>query len=449
MTAPDFRAVADAVAADIGAGRLRPGERLPPQRDFARVHGIANSTATRVYAELTRRGLVVGEVGRGTYVRAAEDRAYPLTDPTTAAVDLELSVPTVPEQFPWLADGLARMLRPDVLRATLRPLGAAGTPEARTAAAAALSGPGWTVDPERVLFTGSGRQAIAAAIAALVPPGGRLGVEELTYPVVRATAARLGATLVPLALDAEGLRPDAVAAAHRAGRLHAVYLQPTLHNPLSLTMPAGRRDELADLARELDLTLIEDAVWAHLAARPLRPLAARAPERTVVVDSLSKRLAPGLTVGFAVPPAGLVDAVAQAVRAGAWTAPRFALEAATGWLRDGTAARVADAKRTDVRIRQEAVRARLSGFRVRTAPDAYMCWWELPDPWRADTFVAAAARRGIAVTPAAAFAVRPASAPNAVRLGLASPPVDVLADALARLAELARRGPDGGDAGAS
>ncbi|NUU20425.1 MAG: PLP-dependent aminotransferase family protein, partial [Streptomycetaceae bacterium] len=87
-------------------------------------------------------------------------------------------------------------------------------------------------------------------------------------------------------------------------------------------------------------------------------------------------------------------------------------------------------------------RDRLSGFRVRTSPDAYMFLWELPDAWRADTFVAAAARRGIAVTPGSAFAVRPAAAPNAVRLGLASPPPDALTRALATLADLARSGPD-------
>ncbi|MDF3149595.1 winged helix-turn-helix domain-containing protein, partial [Streptomyces sp. T21Q-yed] len=67
----DYRRLAEHIADDITAGRLKPGERLPPQRVFARRRGIAGSTAGRVYAELVRRGLVVGEVGRGTFVRAA------------------------------------------------------------------------------------------------------------------------------------------------------------------------------------------------------------------------------------------------------------------------------------------------------------------------------------------------------------------------------------------
>ncbi|WP_218577245.1 GntR family transcriptional regulator [Phytohabitans rumicis] len=67
----DYRLIADALADDVTAGRLRPGDRLPPQREFARARGIASSTAARVYGELVRRGLAVGEVGRGTFVRAA------------------------------------------------------------------------------------------------------------------------------------------------------------------------------------------------------------------------------------------------------------------------------------------------------------------------------------------------------------------------------------------
>ncbi|MCH0543202.1 GntR family transcriptional regulator [Streptomyces sp. MUM 203J] len=66
----DYRQVAEEVAAQIAEGLLRPGDRLPPQRRFARQHGVAVSTAARVYQELARRGLTVGEVGRGTGLRA-------------------------------------------------------------------------------------------------------------------------------------------------------------------------------------------------------------------------------------------------------------------------------------------------------------------------------------------------------------------------------------------
>ncbi|ARI56340.1 MULTISPECIES: PLP-dependent aminotransferase family protein [Streptomyces] len=441
----DYRSVADTVAAEIGAGRLKAGERLPTQREFARQYGIANSTATRVYQELARRGLTEGHVGRGTFVRDTSGTAAPaapaLSEPAGSRIDLELNYPVVPEQAELLAAGLGGLLRPERLEPVLRPVGAAGTPAARAAAADLLARGGWRPDPARVLFAGSGRQAISAVVAALTRPGARLGVEELTYPVLKAIATRLGVTLVPLAMDGAGLIPEAVEEAHRAGPLHAVYVQPVLHNPLSLTMPAERLDRLADVLLRCGIHAIEDAVWAFL-RDDLPPLASRAPERTVLVDSLSKRLAPGLSLGFAVAPAAASGAVAAALRSGGWTPMGFPLEAMARWQAVGAVETLVRAKQRQAVERQEVAERHLGDFVTRSAPGSYYRWWELPKPWRADTFVAAAARHGIAVTPAAAFAVGRHRGPHAIRLGLASPSGQTLSRALATLADLARSAPE-------
>ncbi|MDH6707789.1 DNA-binding transcriptional MocR family regulator [Kitasatospora sp. MAA19] len=444
----DYRLIADEIAAAITGGRLRPGQRLPTQRAFARSRGIANSTAGRVYRELARRGLTTGEVGRGTFVRAGHGAAgrasggaggdqVALAEPAGAPVDLELNYPAVPQLSGLLATALAPLLRADALGAALAPVGAAGTGAARQAFAELVSDGSREVAGEELLFAGNGRQAIAAALSALVPPGHRLGVEALTYPVVKAVAQRLGITLVPLAVDEHGLLPDAVAAAHRVAPLRAVYVQPRLQNPLGGSLPYERTAALAEELRRLDLWAVEDAVWSFL--RPeSTALAALAPERTVLVDSLSKRLAPGLTTGFAVVPAALRERVAGALRSGGWAPSGFALEAAVRWIGDGTLAAVTTAKRADAAARQQLAREVLAGQRVRADPCSYYLWWELPAAWRAETFVAAAARAGIAVTPAAAFAADPRRSPSAVRVALASPPLPVLGRALETLAQIAR-----------
>ncbi|MFJ9543508.1 PLP-dependent aminotransferase family protein [Streptomyces sp. NPDC101225] len=437
-----YRRIADRIADDIAAGRLRPGERLPAQRRFARRHGIAASTAERAYGELVRRGLVVGEVGRGTFVRAAAagPAGRALVEPATAApVNLELNYPSVPGQSELLAPALAPLLRPDVLAEALCPGPAGGTAAAREAVAGLLATPGWRPDPGLLLFTGNARQAIAAALASLVRPGGRVGVEKLTYPLVKEIAARLGIRLVPLATDAEGPRPEAVAAAHRSAPLSALYLQPTLHNPTSVTTGPRRRRRLAAVVTDLDIPVVEDRIWSFL-AEPADPLAAYAPGLTHVVDGLSKRVAPGLTAGFLAVPAHQVAAVADAVRSGGWSAGRFALEAGVRWIEDGTVARLVAAKRAEAARRQRLVAGHLGGFAVRSDPHACFAWWELPAPWRADTFTAAAAAHGIAVTPGPAFCVGPGRTPNAIRLGLASAARADLERALETLASLARDG---------
>ncbi|MFF4256249.1 PLP-dependent aminotransferase family protein [Streptomyces sp. NPDC001663] len=439
-----YRRIADRIAADITSGRLRPGERLPPQRKFARRHGIAASTAERAYGELVRRGLVVGEVGRGTFVRAAAaaPAGRSLIEAATAApVNMELNYPSAPGQSELLAPTLAPLLRPDVLAEALRPAPAGGTAAAREAMAGLLATPGRRPSPDQLLFTGNARQAIAAALASLVRPGGRVGVEALTYPLVKEIAARLGITLVPLDTDAEGVRPEAVAGA----RLSALYLQPTLHNPTSATMSGARRAQLAEAVSDLELPVVEDRIWSFLADDSEPPLAAYAPHLTHVVDGLSKRVAPGLTVGLLVVPPHRVEAVAGAVRSGGWSAGRFALEAGVRWIGDGTVARLVAAKREDAARRQELVAEYLGGrgFDVRSDPRAYFAWWRLPAPWRADTFTAAAAAHGIAVTPGPAFAVDPSRTPDAVRLGLASAPVPDLERALRTLAGVAAAGAGG------
>ncbi|MEV7883884.1 aminotransferase-like domain-containing protein [Streptomyces sp. NPDC002817] len=440
----DYRRIADRLADDIATGRLKPGERLPPQRQFARRRGIAGSTAGRVYGELVRRGLVVGEVGRGTFVRAAPagPAGRALTEQATRApVNMELNYPSAPGQSELLAPVLEPLLRPDVLAEALLPAAATGTAAAREAAAALLATPGWHPDPAQVLFTGNARQAIAATLASLVRPGGRVGVESLTYPLVKEIAARLGITLVPLAVDEDGPLPQAIAAAHRTAPLSALYLQPTLHNPTSLTMSWDRRREIALTVADLNLPVVEDRIWSFLHPHAPDPLAVHAPGLTHVVDSLSKRVAPGLTVGFVVVPRDRRHAVAAAIRSGGWSAGRFALEAAVRLVGAGVVQRLVEAKRADAAERQRLVAQELDGFVVRAHPQVYYAWWELPAPWRADTFTAAAAALGIAVTPGPAFAVDPNRTPDAVRLGLASAAPRDLERALRTLAGVVRKRP--------
>lgn len=435
-----YRSIVDAVTADIASGRLGPGDRLPPQRLFADQRGIAASTASRVYRELTRRGLVVGEVGRGTFVRTTSAAPAP-GDPDGALVNLEINVPVLPDQDRLLVPSIQALTRRrTAMKAAMALPTVTGSPAARQAAARFLSCGAWRVAPDAVCFTGSGRQALAAAMALLVPPGHRLGVEAVTYPVVKSLAAHLGIEMVPLPLDDEGLDPTVLAAIHAETPLRGVYFQPTLHNPLGLTMSAPRRAAMARTLTSLGLPAIEDRVYAFLAKDDV-PVAALAPDHVIVVDSLSKRVAPGTTLGMAVVPPARIAPMIDALRRGAWAPSGLSFEIALRWMADGAVAKVSDAKRKDAVARQRILARVCAGLDVHADSRAYHAWLRLPEAWRAETFVAAAARRGIAVTPGTAFAVAPGHAPNAVRLALASPEPRVLDQALRTIAALATATP--------
>jgi len=435
MSKFEYVRLADAVAAEIEGGALKPGDRLPPQRSFAYQRKIAVSTASRVYTELLRRGLVVGEVGRGTFISGEARRGIAAsTEPRGARIDLEFNYPLLPKQSALVAKSLEALNRPEALDSALRQATSVGTQGARNAAATYLTRENrdWSPKPEQMVFTANGRQCIAAALAAVVPAGGRCGVEALTYPFIKGIAARLGVTLVPLAMDEHGVRPDAVQKAHREGHLTGLYVQPVIQNPLGITMPPDRRADLLRVAEKLDLTIIEDLVYGFLDDVP--PLAAQAPTRCVVLDSLSKKVAPGLSLGFVVPPLRLRENVMAAVRSGGWNASGFAFAAAQLLMADGTASELARLKRIDAQQRQKIAVACLANFEIQTNPKSYHLWLTLPAHWRSQALVAAAARRDIALTPSTTFAASPGHAPNAVRLALAAPPIDQLDPALRTLA---------------
>lgn len=437
MQLANYIELADEVVGEIRAGTLRPGDRLPPQREFAQARRVAVSTAQRVYAELSRRGLVSGEVGRGTFVRLAARVGRPaLAEPTLLQADLDLNFPTIPDQHALLSASLAELMRrPDECRSAFAPASARGTRSLRSIAAGFFSPRGLQLPMDCMYFAGNGKQAIAAALASTVRRGEALGVEALTYPFVKAVAEQLGIRLVPLPLDDEGIVPAALIEAHRKSAVNAVYLQPNLHNPLGVSMSEIRRAEIAEILSTEGIAAIEDEIYAFLdaGAAPLRSLA---PDQVILVDGLSKRLAPGLTLGVIVAPRRLREGIERSLHTGAWLASSLAQTACARVMADGTADKIVDAKRLDATARQELAQRWLGRFGVRANRKAYHCWLPLPDPWRADTFVAAAARRNIAITPASAFAVAPGHVPNAVRLALSAPPMDALSDALESLASI-------------
>ena len=436
--ASDYHVLADEIANDIAKGKLAPGQKMLPQREYAYRRGIAASTAGRVYKELVSRGLIAGEVGRGTYVRyaPAEGKA-PLAEPPDAPVNLELNVPGTIEGPERLGAAFYDLLRnPELFAESMRPIPSDGWREARRAVADHLSVRGWTPDADRILFTGNGKQALSAMMSAFAGPGERLAIEALTYPLAKTIAEKQKTNLMPLRMDDNGVLPSEIDRIAKAGGVKAVYLQPSLHNPTGAAMPLQRRAEIADRLRTHGMIAIEDRVYVFLSRDPAPPLAALAPENVVVVDSFSKRLCAGLSIGVVVAPPALVDRCRASINAIGLTPQRIPLEIAVRWILSGIASKVEQDKQKDAAARNRLARRYLKGQGFTTDRNSYHIWLNLPEAWRTDRFVAEARERGIAISPASAFCIQEASAPNAVRIALASPPADDLDKALKVLVQL-------------
>jgi DNA-binding transcriptional MocR family regulator len=438
---PRFRAIVDALAGDVASGALPPGHRLPTHRDLADRLGVTVGTVTRAYAEAARRGLVTGEVGRGTFVRRAR-----VGDEEGPVVDLAQNhppEPAVPPQRTALVQSLSTLTsQPDLDRLLDYPV-AGGSLADRAAGAAWVSRVGVAASPDRVVVCSGSQHGLMVVLATLLRPGDLLLTESLTYAGLKSVAGLLHLRLSGLPIDDEGLRPDAFEAACRQRRPGALYLIPTLHNPTTAIMPAGRRREIAAIAQRHGIPIVEDDVHGLLPERRPEPLAALVPDAVYYLTSTSKTLAPGLRVAYLLAPERMVPRIVESLRATTWAVAPLTATVATSWIGDGTADVILAARRREARERQLLAREILEGADFDSKPEAYYIWLRLPEPWRRDEFAAVLRARGAEVTSAAAFAVGRDPAPHAVRLCLgATRSRNRLARGLSLVAETLRSGGD-------
>ncbi len=206
----------------------------------------------------------------------------------------------------------------------------------RQAMAAWLARGGLVVDPENLVLTAGAQHAVSVAMSALLKPGDTLLMEELTYSGARALAHQQHLKIRGVAMDAEGLRPDALEAACRSTRARALYCMPRLQNPTSAVMPDRRRRQIAAIAEKHRLTVIEDDVYGFVSPEKT-PLAALIPNRTVYLTSLSKSLFPGMRLGCVAAPPELIDGIAGAVWSSMIMASPIGADLLSGWIEDGTA----------------------------------------------------------------------------------------------------------------
>jgi DNA-binding transcriptional MocR family regulator len=285
--------------------------------------------------------------------------------------------------------------------------------------AAWLARGGFSVDPEHLVLTAGAQHGLSAAFAALLKPGDTLLAEDLTYGGARVLAQQQRLKLHGVAMDAEGLRPDALEQACRSSRARTLYCMPRLQNPTSAVMSDRRRRQIAAVVEKHRLIVIEDDVYGFLS--PERsPLAASIPGRTVFVTSLSKSLFPGMRLGCVAAPPEMLEKIVAVVWSSMIMASPIGADLLSGWIEDGTAARIAEWKRHEVAARQLMARRLLEGERLQTHASSGHIWLHLPTRWSSESFVAHARSRGVILNAATQFSAAD-TPPRAVRVCLGPP----------------------------
>ena len=452
---PLFQQIARAIESDIRRGRLRPGDPLPGSRTLARALGVQRLTVVSAFDDLVAEGWLVSHPARGTFVSAdlpdPKPRRFAPQAPAGMAskVLYELLPAPRPERphdvprgsllfAPARAD--VRLAPGDLIgRAYRRAIGKRGGallsyanpeghPRLRDALATMLASTrGLAATAANVCVTRGSQMALALLARAFVRPGDVVAVEALGYGPAWEAFRQAGARIVGVPLDHEGLRIDALERVIAEHHVRAIYVTPHHQFPTTVTLSAGRRLKLLELARAHRFAIIEDDYDYdfHYDGRPVLPLASVDPSGVVVyVGTLSKVLAPALRIGYVVAPTPVIERLA-AHRSYIDTQGDQVLEYAIAeLLEEGAIQRNIRRARREYRDRRDilvaALREQLGDHVTFDVPAGGIALWvKARAGIDVDAWARAAKDRGAVIVTAAAYTLDGRAQPF-IRLGFAS-----------------------------
>ena len=451
--------VAAALRARAVAGR--PGERLPSVRALTAAHRASPVTVSRALALLQEEGLVEARVGAGTFVaeRPADARApdhdwqcMALGAAPPSAELVALVTEAAPGALTLSSGYMDASLQPTrelaaAMGRALRSEGAwsrapvAGLPELRAWFARRAGG----AEVQDVLLVGGGQAALRTALQATAGPGQPVLMESPTYLGATAAARALGLVPVAVPCDAEGLRTDLLEEAFGRSGAKVLYCQPAFANPTGVSMSAGRRAEVLELARRHYAFVIEDDYAADLAYAGRSPptLFSQDDGHVLYVRSLTKSVAPSMRVA-ALCARGPVMSRLAASRvlddffvARPLQAAALELVTSAGFARHLSRLQRALADR--MATARALLRARLPAVEVLATPEGgYSLWLRLPKGVDDVDVARRALRVGVVVNAGVPWYPGP-PVPGHLRLSVAAAPPEVLEVGLERLAEVIGR----------
>jgi DNA-binding transcriptional MocR family regulator len=282
---------------------------------------------------------------------------------------------------------------------------------------------GYRPDADRIVLTSSTQSSLNMLLPGLVGQGAVLAVDELTYPPIKVFAARHGIKLAPVRLDDEGIVPDAFRVVCEQERPKALYPLSTLQNPTTGTMSLQRRQEIVSIARQYNVSIIEDDIYSLIPENAPPPLSALAPEISWYLLGLAKSVAPGTKVAYVVAPskgdAGRL--FWPGVRATFWMTAPLSAALATELIKTRKLFDILDAVRAETAARHQLVHEHFRGIDYRLGDGGLHVWISTPQGTNSTDLASTLEKKGVLVSTSDGFVIGDAPAPLAIRLGLGNP----------------------------
>lgn len=419
---PLYLTLAEQLEQDIHSGILRPGTKLPPQRELADFLDINVSTVTRAFKICSNKGLLSSAIGSGTFISYDVNTSTLIIPerPDSSIIELGSMMPeTLPQRE------ATELLQKMLLEDSCKNLFQYSYQEAfryKEAAAQLLEKIGLSAtDPHCILFANGGQNALAAAFAGLFRPGDRIGVDPLIYPGVKGAAKLFGIQLIPLRHENDEISEEGLLAAWKNDGIKGLYIMPDLNNPTNHTLSMKGRKMIAEKAKELDLIILEDGINSLLLEKTFPPIASLAPENTVYMVSLSKAILPALRLAYLHVPKRCAEAMQNALYHLNLSQSSLLLELSSRLIISGKLEELLATRRRGIIERNRIFDTVLANHTALGNKECLSRWLLLPEGMTGAEFEQLSREKGVSVYGSERFAVGKEAPVAAARLAICAP----------------------------
>ncbi|MBL6468576.1 MAG: PLP-dependent aminotransferase family protein [Mogibacterium sp.] len=420
-TEPLYISLATQLENDIAGGVLRPGTKLPPQRELADFLDINVSTVSRAFKICSQKGLLSSTIGSGTYV--AYDICTNVFDASTFNkphfIELGSMMPETIPQGEVISLFQKMMTEPDFGKLFQYSHGISDWQ--REAAVKLMNRVGCPASAKRVLTASGGQNAIAAIFAGLFKPGDRLGVDPLVYPGLKSAAKLFGIQLVAIQQENGEMSEAGLRYAIKNDNIRGIYVMPDCQNPTTHTMTAGSRKMIARIAKKFHLIVIEDGINSLLLEQKRRTIYADAPEQTIFLLSLSKTVNPALRLAYLGIPEQYYQKMNNALYNINLSQSALLIELASRMIVSGELETLLERRRKGLILRNQLTDRVLSRYEIWGNSTSLNRWLCLPKGITGTQFEHLVSEHGVLVYGSERFAVGRNTPAGAVRLAICAP----------------------------
>ncbi|KXL51678.1 HTH-type transcriptional regulator NorG [Anaerotignum neopropionicum] len=423
-SSPIYTRLAKKLEEDIKNGTLKPGDKLPPQRELADYLDLHLSTITRTYKLCEERGLLCAKVGQGTFVASDVHTSDILLYSKECADLIELGTVHPPYQDNEEIIKFMKkiFLQPDI-RHFLEYKSPAGTNMQRKTVAAWLRKIDVNVGEENILLAAGSQNAICAILLGMFCAGDRIGTNSHSFSGLKSIAKMLGVQLIPLPEKNGVLNCNILERFCEAENLKGLYFVPEYHNPTTHSLTDEERACIGKIAKKLDLIILEDAINRMLRNTAQRPLFAYALEQTIHIFSVSKFLCPGLRMAYISTPFSFKAALNTALYNMNLMVSPLNAEIVNRIFNAGILDKIIEEKQIELRKRNSLVNQLLGDYELYGEDTCSFRWLMLPPQWKNGMeFEEYAKSMGLQVFCAEKFSVGNVISPKAIRICVSAPP---------------------------